>query len=310
MSVRERGNQGNARVVIDLTREADHLEPGTLATAGQDGALPNCSTLAVSNGNGLDNVLESSTAHRSSRVQRGNASGSSSTARNAAADEGERRVSRSARRDRIGRYSGRGRARRVNARASNTSLRGLSYIVNSLSSGRAAYVDDVYTMFALFEHVQDGSGDRHWGVGSAGLAASHNDHFTSYERMIELERQQNFGKRRLAASKLRALPTRKYGDAREQANSNATAQFKKEVDSQGREVYVLLDSDEEQSGMKKQEEKQVAERDTCPVCLTDFEGTDVVRDLPCQHFFHKGCIDKWLATDHFCPICRYDLSAT
>ncbi len=33
----------------------------------------------------------------------------------------------------------------------------------------------------------------------------------------------------------------------------------------------------------------------CVICLTDFQSGDVVKSLkPCDHEFHKDCIDEWL----------------
>eukprot|EP00252_Welwitschia_mirabilis_P024955 TRINITY_DN7628_c0_g1_i1.p1 TRINITY_DN7628_c0_g1~~TRINITY_DN7628_c0_g1_i1.p1 ORF type:complete len:193 (-),score=14.59 TRINITY_DN7628_c0_g1_i1:400-978(-) len=43
----------------------------------------------------------------------------------------------------------------------------------------------------------------------------------------------------------------------------------------------------------------------CAVCISKFEEGDEIRRLPCGHFFHSGCLDKWL--DHqqtTCPLCR------
>lgn len=46
----------------------------------------------------------------------------------------------------------------------------------------------------------------------------------------------------------------------------------------------------------------------CAVCLCKFEEGDQIRELPCSHFFHRICLDKWL--DHqqtTCPLCRLSL---
>uniref|UniRef100_A0A0D6QR27 RING-type domain-containing protein n=1 Tax=Araucaria cunninghamii TaxID=56994 RepID=A0A0D6QR27_ARACU len=43
----------------------------------------------------------------------------------------------------------------------------------------------------------------------------------------------------------------------------------------------------------------------CAICLCKFEEGDQIRELPCSHFFHRICLDKWL--DHqqtTCPLCR------
>lgn len=49
---------------------------------------------------------------------------------------------------------------------------------------------------------------------------------------------------------------------------------------------------------------------TCTICLNDVQPTEYVRDLKCNHSFHKKCIDKWLLTnlkcnnEMNCPLCR------
>ncbi|KAH9993597.1 hypothetical protein BJV77DRAFT_997723, partial [Russula vinacea] len=53
-------------------------------------------------------------------------------------------------------------------------------------------------------------------------------------------------------------------------------------------------------------------RDTCPICIVDFEDGDDVRVLPCdgRHVFHQACVDPWLLElSSSCPICRHDFQA-
>ncbi|CAI9777386.1 unnamed protein product [Fraxinus pennsylvanica] len=45
----------------------------------------------------------------------------------------------------------------------------------------------------------------------------------------------------------------------------------------------------------------------CPICLTEFELNGEVKEMPCQHKFHSGCIDKWLRVNGSCPVCRYNM---
>ncbi|XP_078429700.1 E3 ubiquitin-protein ligase ATL31-like [Wolffia australiana] len=48
----------------------------------------------------------------------------------------------------------------------------------------------------------------------------------------------------------------------------------------------------------------------CAVCLSEFEDEDTLRLLPkCDHVFHSGCIDAWLAAHKTCPVCRTNLEA-
>lgn len=50
----------------------------------------------------------------------------------------------------------------------------------------------------------------------------------------------------------------------------------------------------------------------CSVCLRRFEGKkeeeeeeEVISELPCEHFFHKVCLEKWFHNGHTtCPLCR------
>lgn len=48
-------------------------------------------------------------------------------------------------------------------------------------------------------------------------------------------------------------------------------------------------------------------RETCPICIIDFEHGDDLRVLPCEgkHRFHQHCVDPWLLQlSSSCPICR------
>ncbi|KAK7399826.1 hypothetical protein VNO78_11019 [Psophocarpus tetragonolobus] len=43
----------------------------------------------------------------------------------------------------------------------------------------------------------------------------------------------------------------------------------------------------------------------CVICLADFSDGDPIRFLPkCNHYFHVGCIGKWLLSHSSCPTCR------
>ncbi|KAL8537212.1 hypothetical protein ACS0TY_012406 [Phlomoides rotata] len=47
----------------------------------------------------------------------------------------------------------------------------------------------------------------------------------------------------------------------------------------------------------------------CAVCLSRFEGDEVLRLLPkCGHAFHVDCIDNWLVDHSSCPLCRNRLN--
>ena len=44
----------------------------------------------------------------------------------------------------------------------------------------------------------------------------------------------------------------------------------------------------------------------CPICLAEFRKGEVCRTMPepCQHTFHKTCIDEWFQQSSRCPLCK------
>ncbi|XP_012878134.1 PREDICTED: E3 ubiquitin-protein ligase RNF126 [Dipodomys ordii] len=46
----------------------------------------------------------------------------------------------------------------------------------------------------------------------------------------------------------------------------------------------------------------------CPVCKDDYALGENVRQLPCNHLFHDGCIVPWLEQHDSCPVCRKSLT--
>ncbi|CAL9204945.1 unnamed protein product [Musa hybrid cultivar] len=55
----------------------------------------------------------------------------------------------------------------------------------------------------------------------------------------------------------------------------------------------------------KTQNEEVAQ---CYICLVEYEEGDCMRMLPCNHEFHRTCIDKWLKEIHrVCPLCRRDV---
>lgn len=47
--------------------------------------------------------------------------------------------------------------------------------------------------------------------------------------------------------------------------------------------------------------------DSCPICLDQFQPSTDIVVLPCNHGFHKNCIEPWLKMHSECPLCRHKL---
>ncbi|CAG8462957.1 6008_t:CDS:10 [Paraglomus brasilianum] len=50
--------------------------------------------------------------------------------------------------------------------------------------------------------------------------------------------------------------------------------------------------------------KDKSNGERCTICLSEYETSERLRDLPCAHDFHIDCIDAWLKNSDKCPICR------
>jgi len=48
----------------------------------------------------------------------------------------------------------------------------------------------------------------------------------------------------------------------------------------------------------------------CSVCQSNYEVNDNVNKLPCDHCFHKDCVNEWLDRHNSCPICRKSIWTT
>lgn len=46
----------------------------------------------------------------------------------------------------------------------------------------------------------------------------------------------------------------------------------------------------------------------CCICLGNYaDGVDL-RELPCSHKFHMGCVDRWLKISAICPLCKHEIT--
>lgn len=45
----------------------------------------------------------------------------------------------------------------------------------------------------------------------------------------------------------------------------------------------------------------------CAICKDEVSGEEMVRQLPCLHYYHGDCIVPWLKIRNTCPVCRHEL---
>ncbi|KAH7316812.1 hypothetical protein B0I35DRAFT_263986 [Stachybotrys elegans] len=44
---------------------------------------------------------------------------------------------------------------------------------------------------------------------------------------------------------------------------------------------------------------------TCVICIEEYDDAATIRKLPCHHFFHSECLEKWYSRRHpNCPLCK------
>ncbi|WVZ25269.1 hypothetical protein V8G54_003813 [Vigna mungo] len=64
-------------------------------------------------------------------------------------------------------------------------------------------------------------------------------------------------------------------------------------------LRMVLMSEEAFNTLKK---STVLQTECCCICLDEFNLNAERYILPCQHFFHKKCIMRWIHTNQTCPI--------
>ena len=57
--------------------------------------------------------------------------------------------------------------------------------------------------------------------------------------------------------------------------------------------------------LKRTGDKKLDAKDSCSICIEDYQSGEEITTLPCLHLFHSDCINKWLRQSSNCPICKY-----
>ncbi|XP_023749614.1 E3 ubiquitin-protein ligase At1g63170 [Lactuca sativa] len=99
-----------------------------------------------------------------------------------------------------------------------------------------------------------------------------------------------------------ALPTHKF-KLKKNTNNNNNNEMMKDDDSGVDEGGILA------AGTEK--ERVISGEDAvCCICLAKYADNDLLRELPCTHFFHIQCVDKWLKINASCPLCKFEIGGS
>ncbi|KAE9452268.1 hypothetical protein C3L33_15838, partial [Rhododendron williamsianum] len=97
--------------------------------------------------------------------------------------------------------------------------------------------------------------------------------------------------------------TQNRGATPESINSLPTYKFKIKKSRNGNGRDVGGEGGVVAAGTEK--ERTISGEDAvCCICLAKYANNDELRELPCSHFFHKECVDKWLKINALCPLCK------
>ncbi|KAE8675857.1 Detected protein of confused Function [Hibiscus syriacus] len=98
------------------------------------------------------------------------------------------------------------------------------------------------------------------------------------------------------------------GATSESINALPTYKLKsKKSRNDGREVNSGAGEGEVVAAGTEKERIISGEDAICCICLAKYANNDELRELPCSHFMHKECVDKWLKINASCPLCKSEV---
>ncbi|ONK80641.1 uncharacterized protein A4U43_C01F20100 [Asparagus officinalis] len=108
--------------------------------------------------------------------------------------------------------------------------------------------------------------------------------------------REDLGQNRGATTEaINVLPTYKYKSKKRESSEENDINW----ESQG-EGGILAAGTEKERAIS-------AEDAVCCICLAKYLDDDDLRELPCTHFFHVECVDKWLKINALCPLCKSEV---
>ncbi|XP_058111801.1 E3 ubiquitin-protein ligase At1g12760-like [Magnolia sinica] len=112
---------------------------------------------------------------------------------------------------------------------------------------------------------------------------------------------------------LREEPSHTRGATPESIGSLPTYKFKSKKNGNRGESEINVEGANEGGILAPGTDKErivSAEDAVCCICLARYVDNEELRELPCTHFFHKECIDKWLKINALCPLCKSEVGET
>eukprot|EP01084_Bolivina_argentea_P268874 456826_1 len=82
------------------------------------------------------------------------------------------------------------------------------------------------------------------------------------------------------------------------------------VDNLKEYKYKKEDLNNQNNDDKNVNDDDLMKKGECSVCKDKFCDGDLLKQLPCNHRYHKQCIIPWLKKNNTCPMCRYPLKIT
>ncbi|XP_059658055.1 E3 ubiquitin-protein ligase At1g63170 [Cornus florida] len=103
--------------------------------------------------------------------------------------------------------------------------------------------------------------------------------------------------------------TQNKGATSESINSLPTYKFKIKKGKNGNDREINSGAGEGGVVAAGTEKERVisGEDAVCCICLARYANNDELRELPCTHFFHRECVDKWLKINALCPLCKHEV---
>lgn len=96
-----------------------------------------------------------------------------------------------------------------------------------------------------------------------------------------------------------------FEDGEEDDEENEEDEVDIELFNRKKKKFILELDEFQYKHLKKY---SALKEDKCPICLQKYKSSDIIKEFPCKHIFHKSCIFKWLKQSNVCPICKHDLS--